>query len=104
MLLAACSQPSEVQKVEVSRVEVAKPAPIVPAIPAFKAEAVQWIDVNPETVQGEFERLGREGKKPRLIAVDENGYRSMLKNLAEAQSVIEKQKVVIAIYESSYAR
>lgn len=101
-MLAGCNATNKAETVTVSKVYTDKPKPIVPSVPVFKAEPVQWVAVTPENAQIEFQKLVNAGKKPVLLSVDEEGYKTVIKNMTGMQSVIEKQKVVIAVYETSY--
>lgn len=94
-LLGACSSTEPTNKIEISRVVVDKPKPIVPEVPTYRAREVKWVAVTPENVN----EILAQNKV--LYAVDANGYRSILMNMTDLQTVIQKQKVVIKVYEES---
>ena len=102
LMLAACQSQNNPQTVEVKTVQIEKPKPIVPDVPTFESKKVEWVVVTPENVAEEFSKLSNGGQTPVLVAVTETGYKNLVSNLTDLQSIVIKQKVVIAAYEQAF--
>jgi hypothetical protein len=100
--LAACAQPPEpvVRPVEVTTVEVPRPAPIVPSIDPLRLRPVQWTVITPDNIDEKFQQI-RNGELV-LFAVTAEGYENIALNLSDIRAMVQQQQVVIALYERSY--
>jgi hypothetical protein len=102
--LAACAKPQPepeiATQVEVRTVQVRPPAPIIPSVDQVRMRPVNWIILTPENVEEKFAQI-RNGELV-LFAVTTAGYENIAMNLSDIRALLEQQKRIIAIYESSY--
>ena len=102
LLIAACAStpPKTETPIVIKKVEVAKPAPIVPSVDQLRLRDVTWIVITPENIDAKFKEI-KTGDIV-LFALTPDGYQNLALNMSDVRSNIEQYKQIIAIYKKQY--
>lgn len=103
ILISACATSPKVdpvRSVEIRKVEVSKPAPIVPAVDQLKMRPVTWVILTPDNIEQKLKEI-KNGEAV-FFALDAEGYKNLSLNLNDIRTNIEQHKRIIAIYEKSF--
>lgn len=102
-LISACNQSEPLpQNVVVSRVPVAKPAPIVPEVNVLKLRDVEWHVITADNYQEVFDKIRSSGLEPVLFGLTAEGYENLSLNLNDVRALIQQYQEIVVIYERSY--
>lgn len=102
-ILSACSSSSNiepVQSVQIKKIEIPRPAPIVPEVDQLKLKTVNWIIITPENINEKFSEI-KDGELV-FFALTKEGYENLSLNLGDVRSSIEQYKQIIAIYKKQF--
>jgi hypothetical protein len=103
LTLSACSSSQTVepvQSVEIKKIEIQRPAPIIPNVDQLKLRSVNWTIITPENINEKFSEI-KDGELV-FFALTKEGYENLSLNLGDVRSSIEQYKQVIAIYKKQF--
>lgn len=103
LTLSACSSSQKVepvQSVEIKKIEIQRPAPIIPDVDQLKLRSVNWLIITPENINEKFSEI-KDGELV-FFALTKEGYENLSLNLGDVRSSIEQYKQIIAIYKKQF--
>ena len=103
LTLSACTSSQKIeptQSVQIKKIEISKPAPIVPEVDQLNLKSVNWVIITPENVDEQFSDI-KNGEVV-LFALTREGYENLSSNLADIRLNIAQYKQVIAIYKKQF--
>lgn len=89
--------------VVISRVEVPRPAPIVPRQDTLRLRNVSWVVITESNVELKFGEMRSKGEEPVFFALTPEDYEKLALNIGDLRSYTEQSKVIIKTYEQYYA-
>lgn len=104
ILVASCSRTPEISSsiapIEVVKVEIKRPKPIVPPIDQLDLRPINWQIVTPNNFQEKFDGIV-SGEKV-FFAITAEGYEALSLNISDIRGMIEQQQKIIEIYENQF--